>query len=979
MGHEIVYCAMCGGQVRGADFESSKAVRIATDAYCPKCAKEVLATLSPEEARRVLEESRPAEPLSPPSGGRKTRSSGTARVVRDGGPTVALIGVALVAVVAIGIAAVLAGTRRPPPPEAPPPKAPVVIALPVAPPAVVRTDPDTSAQQKKEASARSALDQARDYARRRPEDLEGQLGRFEQAAWSAKDTPIDFDARKERAAALTQLRAGISAELIAVDGLLKAALEREAFRAALQDLEEARKRFASTEWTSAVDQKTREVHDLAHRLFGPLREKAIEARRRGSEEDLTRIEERLARWGLEDRSAELSRSLAEVPNVPALPVVPPEIAAYRGAWESALALAELRDGSGGARALETAAGALQGELKAEAAADLELFRLLGSLHDELKQILPKLPKGQKLALAWLDDEGKPAQAAGSLLRTEAGRIELKKDDQVVGLLIGEILPSTWADLYRNRSSRKPAQDERGIALFLLVEGDSAITAAIRSKPELRIPEKYLAWAVRRRAARALPEAIAVEKQARRSFAAAEHELLLPATRALGALRCRELLENSKDARFVAHNRAALAARADAGKDHVFLADDLSASGNFRLSASKTGSSWTADGEVEPARKKENSLDIRFSVLPGAEYRAWVQAGGCCAEGLTFAVQGTQMTMPAADAPVGVETGGDVSLPVKSSIAAVSKTHPAHGGKRPPLRWGWIEIALPKYREPGTKILRLLGDQPGFSVSAAVVSSIRQGPPAEAELKELQKARSIETDGAAGRTAKLVPLSGLAAWYRADQGVVMNGATVSEWKDQSAYGRYALQTTAGNQPAVAAGACNGKPALVFDGNAKNLLANIPVNGLGGLTVILVSACEQDSDAMPNCSPLKWGETAGWGTTHLTPRRSGVVFMFGTGQESYVNYPRPTPQPGFTLTTARKDGPAEFLYVNGLQVWTATGRAPALQGTSPAAAVGGDFNGSYFNGKLAEVMVYERALSEAERQRVEQYLKLKYRIN
>jgi hypothetical protein len=210
-------------------------------------------------------------------------------------------------------------------------------------------------------------------------------------------------------------------------------------------------------------------------------------------------------------------------------------------------------------------------------------------------------------------------------------------------------------------------------------------------------------------------------------------------------------------------------------------------------------------------------------------------------------------------------------------------------------------------------------------------------------------------------------------------VVLSGATVREWKDQSPYGRHAVQATEARQPSVAAAACNGKPALVFDGNAKNLLANVPINGLGGMTCILVSACEQDDDHMPRCTPLLWAETGNWGITHVAPRRSGIVFMFGTGQQSIVNYARPAPQPGFTLTTARKDGPSESLYVNGAAVWSTAGRSPKLQGTSPAVSVGGDFNGSFFNGKIAEILVYERALSDAERQRVEQYLKLKYRLN
>lgn len=978
MGREILYCSVCQGQVRGVDFENDKALRIGTDVYCPKCAKKKLAGLPPEEAQDIIRQNRKSE-------GPRSNATSAIPVEKDRTPfprpvvagktqgtnrLYAAVGAVAVVVVVVGF---LALPKSRPVEEAPRPAPPKAAVRPDPDP-VAAIPPDSAARTKKEEAARVALGQARDYARLHPEDLEGQLGRFDQAAWSAKDTSLDFDARKERAAALAQLQAGIVSALAAVDSRLKAACEREAFRSALSDLEDSRKRYASTEWTSAIDQKSREVRDLAARLFAPLREKAVEARRRGAEEEITRTEERLARWGLDELAAELARVLSEVKNVPAAAPVAPEIAAYRNAWDSALSLASLRDAAGALRILEPAATPLQGGLKAEAATDLEILRLLAALDEDLRQFPGKFTKGQKLSLAWIDDDGAPAQATGTVLKLEAGRLELKKDDQTFSLLVGEILPSSWAELYRSRPARKPAQDERAIALFLLLEGDSAVSETIRSKPDLKVPEKYLAWAARRRAL----ESVDAEKRARAAFASAEHELLLPATRALGALRCRDLLDKSADLRFVSRNRAALAARRDAGKDYVFLAEDLIGGGTFHLSIAKTGSLWSTEAPSDPSHRKENYIEVRFSILPEAEYRAWVYVGGCCAESLTFAAQGTQMTM-VAELPIAAEPGSDVAVGVKHGLTTSAKTHAAHAGKKPPLKWGWVEIALPKYASPGTKILRILTEQPGLSVSAAAVSATRSAPPADVEIRDLQKARAVEAESLAGRTSRLVPLGGLAAWYRADQGVVMNGATVSEWKDQSPYGRHAVQATAAHQPSILPNACNGKSALVFDGNSKNLLANVPANGLGGMTLILVTSCDQDDDLMPRCSPLLWGETANWGVTHLTPRKSAVVLMFGTGQSSIVHYPRPSAATGFVLTTARKDGATESLFVNGAQVWSEGGRRPSLQGVSPAVALGGDFNGSFFNGRIAEVMVYERALPEVERQRAEQYLKLKYRLN
>jgi hypothetical protein len=55
-----------------------------------------------------------------------------------------------------------------------------------------------------------------------------------------------------------------------------------------------------------------------------------------------------------------------------------------------------------------------------------------------------------------------------------------------------------------------------------------------------------------------------------------------------------------------------------------------------------------------------------------------------------------------------------------------------------------------------------------------------------------------------------------AWWRSDV-VVLNGATVSQWTDQSGNGRHLTQATAANQPTfVAAGGPNATPSILFNG-------------------------------------------------------------------------------------------------------------------------------------------------------------------
>src|SRR5262249_38545633 len=64
--------------------------------------------------------------------------------------------------------------------------------------------------------------------------------------------------------------------------------------------------------------------------------------------------------------------------------------------------------------------------------------------------------------------------------------------------------------------------------------------------------------------------------------------------------------------------------------------------------------------------------------------------------------------------------------------------------------------------------------------------------------------------------------GLALWLRADAGVTGDvGGTVAGWADQSGRKHDAAQIVVSAQPALAANAINGKPALRFDGKARFL--------------------------------------------------------------------------------------------------------------------------------------------------------------
>src|SRR5882672_3987720 len=99
MGYEIVYCASCQVQIRGADLEKRLAIRIDDHAYCSKCAPGILKSLSPEKADVVL-----GRVPSPPP----IRKGSTSRIAK----------------VQSKSSGRLAAQQTPSPPPAPPPPAP---------------------------------------------------------------------------------------------------------------------------------------------------------------------------------------------------------------------------------------------------------------------------------------------------------------------------------------------------------------------------------------------------------------------------------------------------------------------------------------------------------------------------------------------------------------------------------------------------------------------------------------------------------------------------------------------------------------------------------------------------------------------------------------------------------------------------------------------------------------------------------------
>jgi hypothetical protein len=209
---------------------------------------------------------------------------------------------------------------------------------------------------------------------------------------------------------------------------------------------------------------------------------------------------------------------------------------------------------------------------------------------------------------------------------------------------------------------------------------------------------------------------------------------------VAAARAAELLlREFAETAFVRRLRPAVAERAKGGHEYFLEAAVLAAAGTFAASTSeKAGACWTSSAASDAAVRKQNYVEAAFSVRADTEYRCWAYVGGCCAEALSFGLQGTDLqgTDPKTREPLRAEPGSDSALPLRASLTTTYRTHAAHEGRKVAARWGWVPLALPKAPADGERKLRLLTDQEGFSVACVLVSSTRTSPPGETELKKL---------------------------------------------------------------------------------------------------------------------------------------------------------------------------------------------------------------------------------------------------
>ncbi len=228
------------------------------------------------------------------------------------------------------------------------------------------------------------------------------------------------------------------------------------------------------------------------------------------------------------------------------------------------------------------------------------------------------------------------------------------------------------------------------------------------------------------------------------------------------------------------------------------------------------------------------------------------------------------------------------------------------------------------------------------------------------------------------------LPGLVGWYKADALTGLSGGDpVAIWPDASEQGNHALQGDEDAQPAFHPAAVNGLPALRFNGTSQQLsLPHTAFSGMATLedfTVItLVRWDGGTTSGIIGTGP----SNANSGNLHLEVTSGSGNMRLRTGAMNSITASALLAPGAWAMVGASQltdgDDPVGRLYHNG----TIAGSRFEDPGVVDLAGYGGFYIGNshssarHFDGYIAEVILFNRALPTDQRRGIEHYLFEKY---
>lgn len=231
--------------------------------------------------------------------------------------------------------------------------------------------------------------------------------------------------------------------------------------------------------------------------------------------------------------------------------------------------------------------------------------------------------------------------------------------------------------------------------------------------------------------------------------------------------------------------------------------------------------------------------------------------------------------------------------------------------------------------------------------------------------------------AVGRNPLVIPppvVAGLVLWFDAAYGVAVSGGVV-QWNDKSASGFHVVQATASAQPSYKGSDANlhSQPSLGFSSSALNNTTNTPFVQSSARSIFAVVRAGAIGGTVIDCKRGNPDSAYQWADL-------GLRYVWSDSSTNlYITSPPTLANTSYYLTWINPG-------TGGTFVFRANGIGYTIVGSSiPAETAGAGFAigtrtafGQSFDGAIAELLCYNTALSNADRDIVELYLKNKYRL-
>jgi len=223
------------------------------------------------------------------------------------------------------------------------------------------------------------------------------------------------------------------------------------------------------------------------------------------------------------------------------------------------------------------------------------------------------------------------------------------------------------------------------------------------------------------------------------------------------------------------------------------------------------------------------------------------------------------------------------------------------------------------------------------------------------------------------------LADLAIWLKADVGVIVSGSNVTSWEDQSGNGNDA--TTQDGSPLLESNVINGLPAISF-GSDSYMTAPSVVSGANPRTMFVVYYTDNETGV----SNTICGENALSGA-------AGSRYFCIQARNDFLNsspylacYANDLSGPEYVnniwnIAMADYDGTTARLFNNST---LENSEEKTLDTAGDVFSIAAFYDlafeeyGEKFGGKIAEIVVYNSTLSEANRNKIFNYFNLRYEI-